>query len=714
MEKKYKQYNQVFLESYTQDFPMIIKSHKGVNYAYCTMCRSDIKISHGGKRDIKDHLKTKKHCDYVKIQEKTPKIGTFFDAGGTDNEVINAECLFASFIIEHNLPIAVADHASLIFKKMFPKCDVAKRFACGRTKMTAIIKEMAVDCKKTFEENVKNSVFALSIDGSNDTDSQLYPIVITFLNEQEGKIQSTLFALPALSGNSTGQNIGDLMLNTLKARNVDVKKCIAFGADNAPVMIGNKNGVAAILKKENKDLIVMGCPCHLIHLAAEKAAKSLPVAVDDVLIDIFYYLERSSKRKEELKELQKKFDAESHKILKHVCTRWLSLGRSLKRLLEQWDVLASFFKNQIKRDDHTEKMSSLEGYRIPKIKPTSNDASKKRASSFSSEQTSKKVKIDSVHATVSKTTEPKNMTLNREERLLMFLSSDLNRAYCLFLDYIIPSFEKTNVILQSEAPKIHILNSLLLNLFKEILCKFVKPEVIKSSPLIKIKYGELNHQKNDNDLAIGCATVKVVNTLKNSEKNEFYSAVRHYFITCCNYMRLKLPINSDVLKHAEVADLNQITKRSFMDVQYFLDRYPITLQEKDESQEEAIDKLQNQFCELQIDDLPADVVNEERMDKKWAILGKQKAVDGSFKYNKIANIMLSILTIPHSNAECERIFSTVRKTRTDFRSSLSNENLENILIAKTKIGPCYQQNFCKEFLVKAKSATYKHLTENKS
>ena len=35
-----------------------------------------------------------------------------------------------------------------------------------------------------------------------------------------------------------------------------------------------------------------------MHIAAEKAAKQLPVAVEDLLIDIYYYLEKSSKRKQ--------------------------------------------------------------------------------------------------------------------------------------------------------------------------------------------------------------------------------------------------------------------------------------------------------------------------------------------------------------------------------------------------------------------------------
>lgn len=60
------------------------------------------------------------------------------------------------------------------------------------------------------------------------------------------------------------------------------------------------------------------------------------------------------------------------------------------------------------------------------------------------------------------------MSLTMEEKIFMFLSSDDNKTYCLFLDYMKPVFEKTNFILQSEEPKIHVLNSLLLEMLEFI------------------------------------------------------------------------------------------------------------------------------------------------------------------------------------------------------------------------------------------------------
>ena len=70
----------------------------------------------------------------------------------------------------------------------------------------------------------------------------------------------------------------------------------------------------------------MGCACHLINLASEKGATTLPAKVDEILIDIYYYLEKSAKSKQTLQHLQALHDKEAKKILKHCTTPWLSFA----------------------------------------------------------------------------------------------------------------------------------------------------------------------------------------------------------------------------------------------------------------------------------------------------------------------------------------------------------------------------------------------------
>lgn len=80
------------------------------------------------------------------------------------------------------------------------------------------------------------------------------------------------------------------------------------------------------------------------------------------------------------------------------------------------------------------------------------------------------------------------------------------------------------------------------------------------------------------------------------------------------------------------------------------------------------------------------------------------------KFSRIAETMLGILSIPRGNAECERQFSVVRKTRMQFRCSVCDKTLGNVLTTKCqKNGPFYSQTYSEEFLKKAKSAAPKCL-----
>ena len=43
---------------------------------------------------------------------------------------------------KHNLAFLNSDHVTKLFYQMFPDSEIAMKFACGRTKTTAIVKEV--------------------------------------------------------------------------------------------------------------------------------------------------------------------------------------------------------------------------------------------------------------------------------------------------------------------------------------------------------------------------------------------------------------------------------------------------------------------------------------------------------------------------------------------------------------------------------------------
>jgi hypothetical protein len=163
--------------------------------------------------------------------------------------------------------------------------------------------------------SLQNGPVSTATDDSYQSDSKLYPIVVTFHNSKTNQIESCLLSVPVLEGDATGNNIGNLLLDNLKSNNIPLSNCLAPSADNAPVMIGQENGIAGMLKSEIENLYVIACPCHLINLAVEKGAACLPDKADEYLVDIFFYLERSAKTKDMLKQFQQLHNTEIRKIL---------------------------------------------------------------------------------------------------------------------------------------------------------------------------------------------------------------------------------------------------------------------------------------------------------------------------------------------------------------------------------------------------------------
>ncbi len=66
---------------------------------------------------------------------------------------------------------------------------------------------------------------------------------------------------------------------------------------------------------------------------------------EELLIDIYYYFEKSSKRREDLKQFQDFCDVAQQRVQKHCPTRWLSLGKGLDNLFNQWPALSSYFES---------------------------------------------------------------------------------------------------------------------------------------------------------------------------------------------------------------------------------------------------------------------------------------------------------------------------------------------------------------------------------
>ena len=108
-------------------------------------------------------------------------------------------------------------------------------------------------------------------------------------------------------------------------------------------MKGHRNDVIAKLRESQSSIIDVNCICHLLNVCVKSAIKSLPLKVDDLMVDVFYHFRSSVKRITALQEYAAFCDTEYKAVLKHCESRWLSPRRAIVRMLDIWDCLCSYF-----------------------------------------------------------------------------------------------------------------------------------------------------------------------------------------------------------------------------------------------------------------------------------------------------------------------------------------------------------------------------------
>ena len=133
---------------------------------YCVSCYKTICCDHQGLKDVKDYCKTATHDRLLKTTKSQPSISHLFrpPESSTNVSVIRAETMVANFLIQHNLPLATANHLGPLFKRIFPDSDIAKWYASGRSKTSAIVnKALGPHCHNYLVQHCMNTLSALVV-----------------------------------------------------------------------------------------------------------------------------------------------------------------------------------------------------------------------------------------------------------------------------------------------------------------------------------------------------------------------------------------------------------------------------------------------------------------------------------------------------------------------------------------------------------------------
>ena len=152
------------------------------------------------------------------------------------------------------------------------------------------------------------------------------PLTVRIFDENHGKVDTRFLDMCTTSGQdaATVQTIFEKMNAVLIVHKIPWGNCVGVGVDNTSVNIGRHNLIMTRVHSVNQNIYFMGCPCHITHNTANAAAEAFrhetKVDVEEFVVDMFYWFDKSTKRKSLLEEYCCFCDVQYRKIIKHVST----------------------------------------------------------------------------------------------------------------------------------------------------------------------------------------------------------------------------------------------------------------------------------------------------------------------------------------------------------------------------------------------------------
>ena len=183
------------------------------------------------------------------------------------------------------------------------------------------------------------------------------------------------------------------------------------------------------------------------------------------------------------------------------------------------------------------------------------------------------------------------------------------------------------------------------------------------------------------------------------QHSTFFTAAKEFLTRCTEYLLQWCPFKEELLVHATWLDFENRLEASFLSVEYFVHMFPHVLHNVN------MELLNEQFIQYQTllpEEIPIGVKESaglaeddyHQVDVLWGYLRQLKNPGTNiYFFDLLFQVAEVIMTIPHSNAGEERIFSLINKNKTSSRSSLKLDGtLSSLITVKAYIKDPLQWN----------------------
>lgn len=593
----------------------------------CKVCNTEILC---GKSELTKHAVGKKHLRNMAAVNSSSSIRSFITPTSTtikhQNAVKSAEIRLSIFFAEHNVGTHIIDHLTPLLKDIFPDSKVCQDIQLGRTKCTEMIKNVVGKYETNLlVKDLRDTSFSVLVDETTDISSKKSMCVLVRYVKQSKVVTQLLELVQLNAADCSAVELFNYFKNCFTKYEIPITNIVGVASDGANVMVGKNNSFFSHLKTEVPDVILMRCICHSAALVASAGCAELPSSVENLIRSISTYISGSAKRCAILQEIQEFMQLESTKILSLSTTRWLSRHACIVRILDNWEAIKHFFTLAVFEDK-----------------------------------------------------------LKSAEDILSEMQDMRSKAYLLFLKYALNFLNSFNALFQARIVLIHKLFDSSEKLFKQICSNFLKPEVYAAnSNLSQINVKHPNNFQELENINLGIECEEFIHNMPQTEKNDILKMCLQFYITVAAQIQSRLPLNNNFFRNLQFLDpnvafnFNNRTKFN-IDIKEVAKMYPNHIDLTALSLEWQ--NLPNTFNDFEISDL-----KNMPMEEMWLKITDCKNFNEEYLFPTLKEIIKIVLSLPHSNAEAERIFSCVTDIKSKKRNLIGDDNLNAMCVLRSSL-----------------------------
>lgn len=196
------------------------------------------------------------------------------------------------------------------------------------------------------EINTVNFIAVLMDETTDVTATKQMCIYVRYV--LKGVVKTPLLGLVDLP-QADAHSIVSALFSFFQMLNIPTTKVVAVGSDGASTFTGKDNGVCALMKQSwNPMMTSYHCMAHKLNLASEDAVHSTPCIEQhlEIINSVYVYFSHSSKRTNELENIQRDLKIKIRHLIRPTSTRWLSHDMAVDAVHYLYPALILYFSKE--------------------------------------------------------------------------------------------------------------------------------------------------------------------------------------------------------------------------------------------------------------------------------------------------------------------------------------------------------------------------------